>query len=268
MWPLVQMEMWVLLISGILKYLGRLAPISSGAPLASYSRLCGCQRMKMGNQYHINTEKYSLQKFKNNLKSRDMIPSRVSLKDELDERFEILEINGITNLKELIDTLKTKPKIELFSKETGLTIDYLTLLNREAKSYLPNPVRLDKFPGIPTKYVDRLEVEGIKNSRQLFNEAKDKNGRKQISQRTEIPIEILNELVGLSDLARAYGVGPVFARIIYDVGIKSIKEFIENTAKDFIRIYEEKEQKKADFGVNEIQFSLELAKELDIATEI
>ncbi len=129
----------------------------------------------MGNQYHIDIEKYSLQRFKNNLASREMIPSRVSLKDELDERFKILEINGIKNLKELIDVLKTKPKIERFSKETGLTIEYLTLLKREAKSYLPNPNRIDKFPGIPTKYVDRLESEGIRNSRQLFNAAKNKN---------------------------------------------------------------------------------------------
>jgi len=221
----------------------------------------------MGNQYHIDLEKYSLQKFKHNLKSREMIPSRVSLKDELDERFRVLEISGITNLKELIDVLKTRSKIELFSKKTGLTVEYLTLLNREAKSYLPDPVRLGKFPAIPIKYVDRLDAIGIRNSRQLFNEAKDKKGRERIAQRAEVPIEILTELVCLSDLSRAYGVGPVFARMIYDVGIKSIEAFVENTAEDFIRIYEEKEQKKADFGVNEIQFSLELAKELEIVIE-
>ena len=186
----------------------------------------------------------------------------------MDERFKILEIKGITNLKELIDGLKTKPKIEHFSKETGLSVEYLTILNREAKSYLPNPIRLDKFPGIPAQYVSRLETEGIKNSRQLFNEAKDKNGRERLSQKTEIPIEIMNELVCLSDLARVYGVGPVFARMIYDVGIQSIKAFVDKSAEEFIKIYEEKEQKKADFGINEIQFSLELAKELDIAVEI
>jgi hypothetical protein len=222
----------------------------------------------MGNQYHINIKKYSLQKFKKNLESRDMIPSRVSLKNDLDERFKILETNSITNLKELIDRLKTKPEIKQFSIDTGLTIEYLTLIKREAKSYLPNPVRLDKFSGIPSKYVIRLEAEGLKNTRQLFNKAKDKNGRERISQRIEIPIEILNELVGLSDLTRAYGVGPVFARIIYDVGIKSINEFIKRSAEDFIKLYDEKEQKKANFGINEIQFSLELAKELDIAVEL
>ena len=222
----------------------------------------------MTSQYHIDLEKFSLQRFKTSLESRELIPSRSSLKDDLDERFRILEVNGISNLSELIGALKTKPKIAAFSQETGLTIEYLTLLNREAKSYLPNPVRLDKFPGISREFVDSLEAEGIKNSRQMFNEAKDKNERNRISRKTGIPIETLNELVGLSDLVRAYGVGPVFARMIYDVGIQSIKEFVAYTAEDFVRIYEEKEQKKADFGVGEIQFSLELAKELDIAVEL
>lgn len=222
----------------------------------------------MQEQYHINLENYSLQRFKNNVKSRDLIPSRASLKDDLEERFKILENSGITNLKELIATLNTKPKIDLFSKETGLSKEYLIILSREARSYLPNPIRLDKFPGIPSKFVSRLDAEGIRNSRQLFNQAKDREARDHISQRTDMPIEILNELVCLSDLARAYGVGPVFARIIYDVGIKTIKDFVEHTAEEFIQIYEEREQKKADFGVHEIEFSLELARELDIAIDM
>jgi hypothetical protein len=222
----------------------------------------------MENQYDIDLEKYSLQKFKHDLKARDMIPSRVGLKEELDSRFKILENNGIRNLKELIDRLRTKPKMELFSSETGLPIEYLTILKREAKSYLSNPIRLDKFPGIQANYVGRLETEGIRNSRQLFNEAKRKDERERLSQKTAIPIEILVELVCLSDLARAYGVGPVFARMIFDVGIKSIEELVQYTAEEIIRIYEEKEGKRADFGVHEIQFSLDLAKELDFAIEI
>ena len=107
--------------------------------------------------YHIDLEKYSLQKFKHNLESRDMIPSRASLKEDLDDRFRVLENAGITNLKELVTALKTKPKIEEFYKETGLSIQYLTLLSREARSYLPNPVRLDKFPGVSSTIIERLE---------------------------------------------------------------------------------------------------------------
>lgn len=221
----------------------------------------------MSDRYQLDLRKYSLQKFKKSLQSRDLIPSRKSLKDDLDARFRILENYGITNLEELTDALKTKPKVEQFSKETGLPIQYLTLLNREAKSYLSKPIRLDKFSGIQVKYLDLLGNVGIRNSRQLFVETRDKSKREQLSEETGIPNEVLHELIGLADLSRIYGVGPVFARMIYDVGIRSVKEFVKFTADDFIKIYEEQTQKKADFGVGEIQFSLELAKELDTAAE-
>ena len=222
----------------------------------------------MKDQYHINIEKYSLQKFKQNLQSRDMIPSRVMLKDDLDARFLILEKNGITNHKQLIQTLKTKAKIAEFSNTTGLSIEYLTLLNREAKSYLPNPVRLDKFRGVEGEYIEKLAAVGIKNSRHLFNAGRDEASRIQLSKTSEIPIDFLSELVGLSDLSRVYGIGPVFARIIYDVGIHSIRKFTQHTAEEFIAIYEKETGKKADFGVGEIEFSLLLAKELDIAVDL
>ena len=125
----------------------------------------------MSKRYEIDLDKYSLQKFKRSLQSREMIPSRVSLKDDLDGRFRILEGRGIANLGELVDALKTKQKIERFSQETGLSTQYLTLLNREAKSYLSRPIRLDKLPGMRTEYLDRLEDEGLRNTKQLFLDA-------------------------------------------------------------------------------------------------
>ena len=78
----------------------------------------------MSVQYQIDLEKYSLQKFKQSLQTRTLIPSRASLKNELDARFRILENSGITNLKELVDALKTKAKVEQFSRETSLSIEY------------------------------------------------------------------------------------------------------------------------------------------------
>ena len=116
--------------------------------------------------------------------------------------------------------------------------------------------------------VKKLGGAGIKNTRQILNEAGDKNERIQLAQTTGIPIEALDEIVCLADLSRAYGVGPAYARMIYDMGIKTIQEFVGKTAEDFISIYEQQTQKKADFGTNEIQFSIELAKELDIVVSL
>lgn len=222
----------------------------------------------MSDQYHINTGAYSLKKFRRSLESRDMIPSRVSLKDDLGPRFDLLERQGLTTLKDLIQALKSKPDIQSFSNETGLPEEYLTLLAREARSFLPNPVRLDKFPGIPLEYLKTLESAGVKNTRQLFKAAARKKNREGLAGETRIPHAALTELVCLSDLSRVYGIGPAFARILYDAGVISIGAFLKHTASDLIHIYEEKEAKKADFGVNEIQFSLDLACDLEIALEI
>jgi hypothetical protein len=216
----------------------------------------------MKEKYYIDLEKYSLQKFKSSIQKRDMIPSRVILKERIEERFSRLDANGIKNLKSLINILKTKQKIEMFSKISKLSIEYLTILKREASSYLPNPIRLKDFPGTDPKHIKALENIGIKNTKQLFIKVKTVEELDQISKSTSISIEKLNELISLSDLARLYGVGPVFARLIYDVGIDSVKTFTKYSAEEFISIYENKTQKKADFGTNDINFSIELAKEL------
>ncbi|MDM8536012.1 hypothetical protein QUF70_04595 [Desulfobacterales bacterium HSG17] len=116
----------------------------------------------MNENYYLDLEKYSLQKFKLSLRKRDLIPSRIVLKEKIDERFKMLNINGISNLKILIEVLKTKQKIELFSKKTGLSVEYLKILKREASSYLPNPISLKNFPGIDSKDVKSLEAMKIK----------------------------------------------------------------------------------------------------------
>ncbi|MCJ7735651.1 MAG: hypothetical protein MUP11_14020 [Anaerolineales bacterium] len=94
--------------------------------------------------YHIDASKYTLRKMKEDLLNRDLIPSRTPLKEGLDEKFHILEKTGISMLQELISALKNNQKMEGLSHSTGIDENYLTLLRREANSYLPNPVSLEK----------------------------------------------------------------------------------------------------------------------------
>lgn len=216
----------------------------------------------MKEQYSLDFEKFSLLKLKRSLQRRNMIPSRVILKQDIEERFKILESNGIKNLKILIDALKSKQKIESFSKKTGLTIEYLTILKREVNSYHPKPINLNKFPGVDVKTIKSLEKIGIKNTKHYFKEFNRKAGIHQLIQETNISRDKLEELASLSDLSRLYGVGPVFARIIHGAGISSVKIFAKHSAKDFINLYENQTKKKADFSESDIDFSIEIAKEL------
>ncbi len=219
-------------------------------------------------QYHINPSSFSLQQLKDNLLSRELIPSRRSLKIDLEKRFKILEDRKISNLLDIINTLKSKKKIEEFSVSSGISIEYLTLLRREVNSYLPNPVPLKKFPGVSVEDMDRLSEKGIKNSRHLYEKAGPKSTRVALAKMVGISLEDLEELVGMADLSRAYGVGPVFARILFDTGIHSIRELIAYSPEEIIQLYEDKFKQKADFSLRDMKFSLEIARELHLGVEL
>ncbi len=205
----------------------------------------------------------SLKSFQSSLESRELIPSRVLLKEKLKARFRTVRSQGVSTLGDLIAALKSKPKVEAFAKKTGLSVEYLTLLRREASSYFPNPVQLGRFPGIDKQVVLKLEEQGIKNSKQLFDRTVVNADKMALVSESGVSKDDLSELIHLSDLSRLYGVGPVFARIFYDVGIDSVKALISHSAEEIVGIYEDKTKKKADFAVKDIQFTLEMARELE-----
>lgn len=192
-----------------------------------------------------------------------MIPSRAILKDHLSTRFDIISSQGINTLGELISSLKTKPLIEAFAQKSKLSVDYLTILKREASSYLPNPVQLKQFSGVDTEVVSELGKRGINSSRQLFDRADE---LRMLSSDTGVPSQQIRELMCLSDLCRLYGVGPVFARILYDIGIDSVQTLAAHSGAEIVDIYEDQTQKTADFSARDIEFTLELARDLDIIT--
>lgn len=216
----------------------------------------------MPSSYHIDTSKYPLQKMQKDLLSRELIPSRLPLKLDLETHFQVLEREGIQSLRDLIAVLKNKKAVVEFSSRTGIREEYLVLLRREANSYLPNPVSLDKFSGFKAGDINKLAAAGIRNSRHLFERAE--NDPDTLSAELGVTPDVLSELIGLSDLVRAYGVGPAFARILFDAGIHSIRELRNHSSGQVIDLYEKRTGKKADFSASDIQFSLDLIRELGL----
>jgi len=180
----------------------------------------------MADDYYIDLEGFSLERFKEVLQTKDLLPGRMILKEQLDERFGLLDSVGIHNLQELWDALKTKQRLAGFADETGLSQEYLVLLRREVGSYIPKPVNLKELPDIEAETIERLASAGIKTTKHLFDRAKTKRQRAELSEELGIPPEVVLEVVKLSDLVRIVGVGPVFARILYEAGVDSLEAFV------------------------------------------
>lgn len=199
--------------------------------------------------YSIDPSKISLGRFQELIRTRRMLPGRVMLQEELNERFEMLSQAGIDTLADLVSRLDSKDNIKRFAGQSGLGVNYLVLLKREAASYLARPFPLSDFPGIPYEYTELLKSKGIRNTRRFFELAQTDEQRKKMAGNTGIPEERLRELYALCDLSRITGVGAAMARMVYESGIRSTREFSGT-----------KERFSAELGEEDIRYCLAYAK--------
>jgi hypothetical protein len=203
----------------------------------------------MSELYHVDLEQFSLEEFKHILETGRLLPSEKILGEKIPERFATLEALGITNLQDLAQRLKSKKKVEQFAQESELPQDYLTILRRRLGVYTPKPVPLVKFPGVDLEHVERLATAGIKQTKQLFERAKSKQERAELSKLAGVPGDALLELVKLSDLSRASYVGPTFARVIYEAGADTLGKLVDFSPEELCAkmraVNEEKQLTKA-----------------------
>lgn len=225
----------------------------------------------MANQYYMNLEKFSLDKFMQILKTEEMLPARQILKEDIEERFDVLTSMGILHLKDLIDALNTKQKIEDFVKRSGLSKKYLVILGREARSFKPKVVPLREMLGIDEEVVDKLESVGITHSKHLFTRGRTKEEREKLSAATGVPIDELLELVKLSDLARIRGLGGAFVRLFYEAGADTIEMLSnwepEKLSREVVMLNKDREITKWVPSIKDVRQYVEMANELEKVIE-
>jgi hypothetical protein len=225
----------------------------------------------MTQQYHINLEQFSLARFRQTLETGEVLPSRAILTEKIPERFAALESMGIDNLQALIDALSTGKKRERFAQESGLPLDYLVMLRRQARSYIPSSLYFKDIPGVDPDHVERLAAAGIKQTRQMFDRAKTKADRAALAEETGIPEDALLELVKMTDLARAGWIGPVFVRLIYETGTDTLEKLAaqspEALFEQICAVNEAQQLTKAMPSVRDVAACIETTKELSRVIE-
>ena len=215
--------------------------------------------------YSIDSKKFTLDQFLNLIRTKRLLPGRKMLEDRMDERFISLHREGIENLHDLFVALKTKQQVTELSIRTGIPFSYLVVLKREAGSYIPKSVNLSALQGIPYEFIKMLESKGIHNTRQLLAITGNTLQKQKLSKETGIPVDRLEELECLSELTGIHGVGGTFARIIFEAGIHSVKEFAEMDPDEgfrnlmninILRNY------NASFTIEDVKFCVHYAKVL------
>ncbi len=221
--------------------------------------------------YYIDLEKITIDDYRIKLESAYLPPSRMILKDKLDERFEYFKSVGIKNIKELIQLLKKKDKFTELSTVDCLSEDYLIILLRELKSTLPKPNRIGDFNVISKDSVDKLEKIGIKNTEKLFDKVITKTDRQKLADSTGIDYADILSLTKLSDLSRIKWVGVTYAQMLYNLGVDTVEKVSKSDPIDLhVRINQmikEHNIFKGAIGLNDVQILVETANELSLEIE-
>jgi tRNA U55 pseudouridine synthase TruB len=221
--------------------------------------------------YYIDLEKISIDDYRLKLEKAYLPPSRLILKDRLEERFGYFKSIGIANVNELIRILKKNDKFAALSKVECLSGDYLTILLRELNSTLPKPNKIADFTGISKDTVSKLEKIGIKNTENLYKKVISETNRQHLAEATGINQSEILELTKLADLSRIKWVGVTFARMLYEIGIdtvsKASKADPEKLHVSINQYNKEKSIYKGQIGLNDMKIFVNAAKDLDLDIE-
>jgi hypothetical protein len=221
--------------------------------------------------YYIDLNKITIDEYKTKLESAYLPPSRMILKDRLDERFGHFKNIGIKTVNELMQTLKNKNKFTDLQKVDCLSGDYLTILLRELNSMLPKSNKIKEFPGISDNTISKLEKSGITNTIKLFDRVINAEKRRELGILTGISETSILELTKLADLSRIKWVGTTFARMLYDIGIDTVEKVAKADPVDLHarvnQLNKEKKIYKGHIGLNDMQILVNIAKEVPLDIE-
>jgi hypothetical protein len=221
--------------------------------------------------YYIELKSIGIDNYKTKLAASPLLPSRMILKNKIDERFEVFKNFGIKNVQELQQFLKKKSNWHELSKNELLTDEYLTILLRELNSIQPKPNKIKEFIGIDPEVVAKLEKAGLTDTAKLYNVIQTNEKRNNLAQKTGIsPAEIF-ELTCLTDLSRIKWTGPTFARMLFDAGINSVEKASKADYTDLHKIInqlnKERNYFKGQIGLNDMKLFVDAAKDVPLDIE-
>ncbi len=221
--------------------------------------------------YYSDLASISIDNYRSKLESADLLPSRMILKERLEERFNYFKSIGIKKVLDLQKLLKMKEKLAELAKVDCFSEDYLVILLREINSIQPKPNKISEFIGISPETVLKLEKIGIKDTVKLFDHILTPESRKELAGKTNISEAEILEMTKLTDLSRIKWVGATFARMLYNVGIDTVEKA---SKADYVELHQkinhinrEKNFYKGQIGLHDIKLFVDAAKEVSLEIE-
>ena len=221
--------------------------------------------------YYIDLKGISIDKYKEILKTAELIPSWKILESDIDKNLDIIKKSNIKNLDELLIALRDKNKVKEFSKQTGLQENYLAVLKRVVNGYRQKPNRIKDFTCVTEDTVIRLEKAGIKNTLKLYDLILTDEKREVLSNKTGINKDEIMKITKLTDLSRIRWVNHTFAYVLLEAGYNTVEKVANADYRELYetvkQLNEERNIYNAHIGMRDMKMVVEAAKDLNFEIE-
>ncbi|MHB8133430.1 MAG: DUF4332 domain-containing protein [Anaerolineaceae bacterium] len=105
--------------------------------------------------------------------------------------------------------------------------------------------KLLNIEGIGPKYAEKLQKAGVQSVEALLKSGSTPQGRKKLSESTDISGDLILEWVNHADLFRIKGVGEEYSDLLEEAGVDTVPELANRNAKNlFEKILEVNKQKQ------------------------
>ena len=221
--------------------------------------------------YYVDLRSISIDKYKDILKSTELIPSWKILEENIDGNFDAIKSQNLKNLDELLTALKSKDNIKMLAEESGLPEKYLEVLKRVVNGYRQKPNRLKDFSYVGEDAIEKLEKLGIKNTLKLYEMILTADKREALSMNTGIDKKEILKLTKLADLSRIRWVNHTFAYVLLESGYDTVEKVGKADYKKLYSTIKQLNEKRkiynAHIGERDMKMIIDSAQELDIEIE-
>ena len=143
--------------------------------------------------------------------------------------------------KEQPDVIRKIPKVEDLE---GWISEAKSLNDVKKAKTKPKETPIIDIEGIGSKYSKTMEKAGYLNVESLIG--LDRNGIKELAEKTKISEKLLDKWAEHADLMRIGGVGPEYAEVLNEIGIDSVKEFAQRNPSNTLDRIMELDKEKPD----------------------
>ena len=217
--------------------------------------------------YSIDLSKITLDEFKKILLAAYLLPSQKVILTNLEENFERLKHKGILNLQELRNFLKKKKDYTLIADDIKIAEDYLIILNRMVNSYIVKELPLANIEIFSNEELRMLTNTGITNTRHYYEAYLNIKQTEKTLLNENISLEKIKYALHIIDLLRINGVGVDYAKILYEIGIRSVSDYNRTSSDIILQSFQElnkqKELTKATLGITDINYCRRFSERLD-----